>query len=143
MAKKRTIAIYSIARLIYVKILPNYAKPFYANYCCKDNGIFYVNGVLLFSQEYTCAMLDQCPPFHDEEQVYELLMHNFRRHYNSNRAPFGLFFHTIWFKYKKNARAFEVRSHIAMNRNAFTVHIKYLTKWSIYFKMYLQFCSVY
>jgi len=57
--------------------------------------------------EYTCAMLDQCPPFHDEDEVFDLLMHNFQRHYDTNRAPFGLFFHTIWFKYKKNIKAFE------------------------------------
>ena len=33
-------------------------------------------------------------------------MTNFYRHYNSNRAPLGLFFHATWFSNKKNRWAF-------------------------------------
>jgi hypothetical protein len=29
-----------------------------------------------------------------------------RRHYETNRAPLGLYFHTLWFKNKKNRKAF-------------------------------------
>ncbi|XP_047493237.1 chitin deacetylase 1-like [Penaeus chinensis] len=57
--------------------------------------------------EYTCAMMDQCPPLPDDEEVYEMLMHNFKRHYNSNRAPLGLYFHTIWFKVKHNMKGMQ------------------------------------
>lgn len=53
-------------------------------------------------------MVDSCPSHGSEDEVYEMLMHNFRRHYNSNRAPFGLYFHTIWFKKRINLRAFQV-----------------------------------
>ena len=31
---------------------------------------------------------------------------NSRRHYDTNRAPLGLYFHTLWFKQKKNRAAF-------------------------------------
>ncbi|CAG0896937.1 unnamed protein product [Cyprideis torosa] len=59
-----------------------------------------------FLREYSCAMVDSCPPMYSDEEVYEMLMMNFKRHYHSNRAPFGLFFHTVWFKSKQNLRAF-------------------------------------
>lgn len=58
-------------------------------------------------EEYTCAMVDSCPSYGTENEVYEMLMHNFRRHYESNRAPLGLYFHTIWFKKKINLRGFQ------------------------------------
>ncbi|KAK2725560.1 hypothetical protein QYM36_000156, partial [Artemia franciscana] len=58
-------------------------------------------------EEYTCAMVDSCPPYFTEEEVYDMLMHNFKRHFNTNRAPYGLYFHTIWFKKKTNLRAFQ------------------------------------
>lgn len=74
--------------------------------------LYFVNryNVFAFSfvKDYTCSMMDQCPPALDEEEVYEMLMYNFRRHYDSNRAPFGLYFHTIWFKSKINMNGFEV-----------------------------------
>ena len=55
-------------------------------------------------------MVDSCPSYGTEEEVFQMLMHNFKRHYNSNRAPFGLYFHTIWFKKRINLRAFQVSS---------------------------------
>ena len=33
-------------------------------------------------------------------------MVNFQRHYSSNRAPLGLYFHSTWFEDKKNRKAF-------------------------------------
>lgn len=53
-------------------------------------------------------MVDSCPSHGSEDEVFEMLMHNFRRHFNSNRAPLGLYFHTIWFKKRINLRAFQV-----------------------------------
>lgn len=55
-------------------------------------------------------MVDSCPSHGTEEEVFQMLMHNFKRHYNTNRAPFGLYFHTIWFKKRINLRAFQVSS---------------------------------
>ena len=44
-----------------------------------------------------CSMGDACSNPPDEEGVFQLLMSNFKRHNESNRAPFGLFFHSAWF----------------------------------------------
>uniref|UniRef100_A0A6P7H284 Uncharacterized protein LOC114345178 isoform X1 n=2 Tax=Diabrotica virgifera virgifera TaxID=50390 RepID=A0A6P7H284_DIAVI len=57
--------------------------------------------------EFTCAMVDSCPSTMTGNEVYELLMHNFRRHYLSNRAPFGLYFHSAWFKNSSYLSAFQ------------------------------------
>lgn len=48
--------------------------------------------------EYTCGMIDSCPSNLSGDDVYQMLMHNFKRHYTTNRAPFGLYFHAHWFK---------------------------------------------
>ncbi|KAH8263249.1 hypothetical protein KR044_006466, partial [Drosophila immigrans] len=48
--------------------------------------------------EYTCNMVDSCPPHLTGEDIYRMLTYNFKRHYLSNRAPFGLYFHSTWFK---------------------------------------------
>merc|ERR1711970_421037 len=57
-----------------------------------------------------CAMVDSCfsnkPTYH---QFYDFLNNNFRRHYDSNRAPMGLFFHSAFVKNNNEVRqAFEV-----------------------------------
>ena len=59
-------------------------------------------------KEYSCAMVDSCPSYGSEDETFEMLMHNFKRHFNSNRAPLGLYFHTSWFKKRLNLRAFQV-----------------------------------
>jgi hypothetical protein len=51
---------------------------------------------------HICAMVDSCPTHLSEDEVYSMFMENFNRHYKTNRAPFGLYFHTIWFKEKQN-----------------------------------------
>ena len=38
--------------------------------------------------------------YHSDE-MFDIFMTNFYRHYNSNRAPFGLYFHSTWFKVSK------------------------------------------
>ena len=75
-------------------------------------------------EEFSCAMViiiltlniiivnifihqvDSCPPYFSEEELTEMFMENFRRHYNTNRAPLGLYFHTLWFKQAKNRKDF-------------------------------------
>ena len=64
-------------------------------------------------------MVDSCPSHGSEDEVYEMLMHNFRRHFNTNRAPFGLYFHTIWFKKRINLRAFQVTPPNDRNLSSF------------------------
>ncbi|CAH1960773.1 unnamed protein product [Acanthoscelides obtectus] len=44
-----------------------------------------------------CSMGDACSNPPDSEGVYKMLMKNFQRHYTTNRAPFGLFYHAAWF----------------------------------------------
>ena len=43
-----------------------------------------------------CSMADACSNPSDAEGVYLMIMQNFQRHYNSNRAPFGLYYHPAW-----------------------------------------------
>lgn len=59
--------------------------------------------------EYTCGMVDTCPPHLSGEDVYSMLQHNFQRHYTSNRAPLGLHFRATWFKNKDYLESFLVR----------------------------------
>jgi hypothetical protein len=60
--------------------------------------------------------MDSCPQFYSEDEAYEMLMENFQRHYTTNRAPFGLYFHTIWFKKRQNLKAFVVSAPHGMNK---------------------------
>ena len=52
---------------------------------------------LLQANGFTCGMLDSCTHPQNQQQVYDLLVSNFDRHYNSNRAPFGIYLHAAWF----------------------------------------------
>lgn len=42
-------------------------------------------------------MADACSNPSTEEEVLEMLLKNFNRHYKSNKAPFGIFYHSAWF----------------------------------------------
>ncbi|XP_060537164.1 uncharacterized protein LOC132708687 [Cylas formicarius] len=44
-----------------------------------------------------CSMGDACSNPPDAEGVVKMLLKNFERHYTTNRAPFGLFYHAAWF----------------------------------------------
>ncbi|XP_022646271.1 uncharacterized protein LOC111244018 isoform X1 [Varroa destructor] len=53
-----------------------------------------------------CVLADQCVfPSDDSEEIFEFLKENFLRHYTSNRAPLGLFFHVNWFTDKTKVKA--------------------------------------
>lgn len=58
--------------------------------------------------EYTCGMIDSCPPHLSGEDIYRMLTDNFERHYNTNRAPLGLHFRATWFNKKEYLEAFDV-----------------------------------
>merc|ERR1712025_1004108 len=45
-----------------------------------------------------CAMVDSCSNIRSGDQFYNFLTHNFYRHFDQNRAPLGLFFHSSWLK---------------------------------------------
>ncbi|XP_073825921.1 chitin deacetylase-like 5 isoform X26 [Musca autumnalis] len=44
-----------------------------------------------------CSMGDACSNPSEAEGVTKMIMKNFERHYTTNRAPFGLFYHAAWF----------------------------------------------
>ena len=44
-----------------------------------------------------CNMLDACTDAQTEQDWYDLMWDNFEKHYNGNRAPFGLFAHSALF----------------------------------------------
>ncbi|XP_043509139.1 uncharacterized protein LOC122528252 isoform X2 [Frieseomelitta varia] len=44
-----------------------------------------------------CSMGDACSNPPTADGVYKMLIKNFERHYTTNRAPFGLFYHAAWF----------------------------------------------
>ncbi|XP_037821242.1 chitin deacetylase 8 [Lucilia sericata] len=48
---------------------------------------------------YSCSMLDGCIylPEDKVESLFEWMKENFHRHYDNNRAPFGMFLHAAWF----------------------------------------------
>ncbi|XP_055340723.1 chitin deacetylase 7-like [Paramacrobiotus metropolitanus] len=53
-----------------------------------------------------CNMVDQCTDPENQQEVYELLISNFERHYTTNRAPFNIFTSAAWFAKEMNQRAF-------------------------------------
>ena len=48
------------------------------------------------AQGAPCAMVDECSFPKTVEGVYNLLMDNFKKHYNGNRSPFPMFMHAGW-----------------------------------------------
>lgn len=56
----------------------------------------------------TCTMVENCPSHLNGDDIFRMFTHNFKRHYLSNRAPFGLYFHTTWFKNPQYLNAFLV-----------------------------------
>jgi len=69
-------------------------------------GIWEVPLNQLVFDDYSCAMVDSCPPYFSSDEILDIFMTNFNRHYSTNRAPLGLYFHSTWFKEKKNRKAF-------------------------------------
>nr|CAG4642322.1 EOG090X01LY [Evadne anonyx] len=53
-------------------------------------------------EEQKCSMGDDCYYPDDAYYVKMTLMHNFERHYKSNRAPFPVYFHSTWFDRGEN-----------------------------------------
>ena len=48
-----------------------------------------------------------------------------RRHYETNRAPLGLYFHTLWFKDKKNQKAFKrfLADMVNLDSTTYSIHL--------------------
>jgi len=59
-------------------------------------------------KEGRCSMADACSNPPSAEGVYYMIMKNFQRHYNTNRAPFGLSYHPAWFTTPHHKEGFEL-----------------------------------
>jgi len=55
-----------------------------------------------------CSMADACSNPSTAQGVYYMIMKNFQRHYNTNRAPFGLSYHPAWFTTPHHKEGFEL-----------------------------------
>ncbi|XP_014246719.1 stress response protein nst1 isoform X2 [Cimex lectularius] len=53
-----------------------------------------------------CSMGDACSNPPNAEGVYKMLIKNFERHFSTNRAPFGLFYHAAWFTHPHHKEGF-------------------------------------
>ena len=53
-----------------------------------------------------CSMVDGCSAPEDAEGIYKMLIKNFERHYTSNRAPLGMYFHAAWFTREHHKEGF-------------------------------------
>lgn len=62
----------------------------------------------LNAETVTCPMVDGCSPNIPGEEIYKMLHQNLQRHYTTNKAPLGLFFHSSWFKRPEQLKAFKV-----------------------------------
>ncbi|XP_071453285.1 uncharacterized protein [Hetaerina americana] len=54
-----------------------------------------------------CSMGDACSNPPTSDGVYKMLIKNFERHYTTNRAPFGLYYHAAWFTQPHHKEGFE------------------------------------
>lgn len=60
-----------------------------------------------FDEELSgCSMVDSCANIQTGDQFYNFLTHNFDRHYKTNRAPLGVFFHASWLRFPDFQDAF-------------------------------------
>lgn len=55
-----------------------------------------------------CSMADACSNPPTAEGVYYMILKNFQRHYNTNKSPFGLFYHPAWFTHPHHKEGFEL-----------------------------------
>ena len=56
---------------------------------------------------HSCAMPDGCTASADVDEDLEFFRSNFKRYYNSNRAPFGIFVHARWFHTEHHLEALD------------------------------------
>uniref|UniRef100_A0A1A9ZI54 NodB homology domain-containing protein n=1 Tax=Glossina pallidipes TaxID=7398 RepID=A0A1A9ZI54_GLOPL len=66
----------------------------------------WVNPMVMWTdvEGYSCSMIDGCIflPKDDVDALFEWIKKNFLRHYEGNRAPFGMYLHAAWFSRGNN-----------------------------------------
>ncbi|XP_056646387.1 uncharacterized protein LOC130451413 isoform X2 [Diorhabda sublineata] len=72
-----------------------------------------------------CSMGDACSNPPDADGVFKMLMKNFMRHYTTNRAPFGLFYHAAWFTQPHHKEGFINFVDTVLAKN----DVWFLTNW--------------
>ncbi|XP_015915592.1 chitin deacetylase 7 [Parasteatoda tepidariorum] len=89
----------------------------------------------LFSEDGTggmCTLADQCVfQENDDESVEQFLKDNFKRHYKTNRAPLGLYFHVNWFndRNKTNVLLNFIDDILTKNKDVWFVTMQELISW--------------
>lgn len=77
-----------------------------------------------------CSMADACQNPGDSESTFKFLMKNFNRHYKSNRAPFGLFYHSAWFNTDHHRKGFiRFIDHILSKSDVYFVTNWQMIQW--------------
>ncbi|KPM07572.1 hypothetical protein QR98_0060690 [Sarcoptes scabiei] len=91
-------------------------------------GLWEVGMVMLIDHRGgRCSMVDACSHPSTEDEVFEVLLRNFNRHYRKNKAPFGLYFHSAWFNTQHHKRGFlKLIDHIGKNPDVW-----FVTKWQL------------
>ncbi|XP_046914187.2 uncharacterized protein LOC124494943 isoform X2 [Dermatophagoides farinae] len=91
-------------------------------------GLWEVGMVMLIDHRGgRCSMVDACSHPSTEDGVFENLLKNFNRHYHSNKAPFGLYFHSAWFNTAHHKNGFlRFIDHIGKNKDVY-----FVTKWQL------------
>jgi len=79
-----------------------------------------------------CAMLDSCSSLRTADNLYNVLTHNFVRHYEQNRAPLGLYMHAAWLSRSPemlDALEFWIDEILATYSNVYFVSMHDVLKW--------------
>eukprot|EP00088_Acartia_fossae_P059412 TRINITY_DN704_c0_g1_i1.p1 TRINITY_DN704_c0_g1~~TRINITY_DN704_c0_g1_i1.p1 ORF type:complete len:548 (-),score=92.20 TRINITY_DN704_c0_g1_i1:115-1758(-) len=79
-----------------------------------------------------CAMLDSCSSIRTADNLYNVLTHNFIRHYEQNRAPMGLYMHAAWLTRSPemlDALEFWIDEILATYNDVFFVTMNDVLKW--------------
>ena len=77
-----------------------------------------------------CSMLDDCDSSVTEDDLYQTILRNFENHYNTNRAPFGLFMHAPWLKKSSNYNAVKrFLRDVSSRRNVWFVSASQVLDW--------------
>jgi len=79
-----------------------------------------------------CVMLDSCSEIRTPDSLYNVLTHNFIRHYEQNRAPMGLYMHAAWFSKSPemlDALEFWIDEILATYNNVFFVTMNDVLKF--------------